>query len=82
MGYSNFTIFAMYSLIVFFGGYEVDSGRATFEQLLKAFLCVMFAALGLAQAQVRWDAVDGMQLLVLLLLPLLLLKLLLLLLLG
>jgi hypothetical protein len=29
------------------------SPRATFDEFLKAFLCVVFAAMGLAQAQVR-----------------------------
>eukprot|EP00879_Flechtneria_rotunda_P003779 GHRR01004019.1.p1 GENE.GHRR01004019.1~~GHRR01004019.1.p1 ORF type:complete len:1293 (+),score=472.26 GHRR01004019.1:779-4657(+) len=52
MGYSQFVMFAMYGLITWFGGLEVSLCRSTFEQFLKAFMCVLFAALGLAQAQV------------------------------
>lgn len=38
MGYSQFSIFGVYGLIIYFGGYEVESGRASFDQMLK--VCV------------------------------------------
>jgi hypothetical protein len=53
LGYSMFVMFAMYSLVTWFGGLEVTSCRSTFDEFLKAFFCVLFAAMGLAQAQVR-----------------------------
>ena len=52
LGYSMFVMFAMYGLVTWFGGLEVTSCRSTFDQFLKAFFCVLFAAMGLAQAQV------------------------------
>lgn len=33
--FSQFTMFVVYGLIVWFGGLEVSSGRATFEEMLK-----------------------------------------------
>eukprot|EP00775_Hariotina_reticulata_P008041 gene8041-8236_t len=54
LAYSQFVMFAMYSLITWFGGLEVTSCRATFDEFLKAFLCVVFAAMGLAQAQMSF----------------------------
>ncbi len=35
MGYSQFSTFAVYALIIWFGGYEVDKGHSTFEDMLK-----------------------------------------------
>ena len=52
LGYSMFVMFALYCVITAFGGAEVTSCRATFDQFLKAFMCVLMAAMGLAQAQV------------------------------
>lgn len=52
MAYSMFVMFAMYGLMTWFGGLEVTSCRATFDQFFKAVMCVLFAAMGLAQAQV------------------------------
>lgn len=52
MGYSQFSTFAVYGLIIWFGGLEVDSGRASFRDMLMAFLAVVLAALGIAQSQV------------------------------
>lgn len=51
MGYSQFIMFAMYGFITWFGGLELSSCRSSFDEFLKAFFCVLFAALGLAQAQ-------------------------------
>jgi hypothetical protein len=53
MGYSQFTAFAVYGLIIFFGGWEVRTGNAKFEDMLKAFLGILMAAIGIGQAQVR-----------------------------
>jgi ATP-binding cassette subfamily B (MDR/TAP) protein 1 len=44
-------MFGMYSLIIWFGGQEISSGRATFDQMLKALFAVLFAAMGLAQVR-------------------------------
>ncbi|KAF8060513.1 ABCB6 [Scenedesmus sp. PABB004] len=54
MGYSQFVMFAMYGLITWFGGYELSSCRSSFDSFLKAFFCVIFAALGLAQSQMSF----------------------------
>ncbi len=35
MGYSQFATFAIYGLIIWFGGYELNRGRASFEDMLK-----------------------------------------------
>lgn len=35
MGYSQFSIFAVYGLIIWFGGLEVDAGRVDFDGMLK-----------------------------------------------
>lgn len=35
MGYSQFATFAIYGLVIWFGGYELDKGRASFEDMLK-----------------------------------------------
>lgn len=48
-GYSQFTMFAVYGLIIWFAGNEVSNDRSTFEKTLKSFLAVLFAAMGLAQ---------------------------------
>ncbi|GFH13375.1 uncharacterized protein HaLaN_09249 [Haematococcus lacustris] len=52
MGYSQFSIFAVYGLIIYFGGVEVSSGRVEFEGMLKSFLAILLAAMGIAQAQI------------------------------
>ncbi|KAJ9525246.1 hypothetical protein QJQ45_020777 [Haematococcus lacustris] len=52
MGYSQFSIFAVYGLIIYFGGVEVSSGRVDFEGMLKSFLAILLAAMGIAQAQI------------------------------
>lgn len=44
-----------YSVIIYFGGAEVQSGRATFDDMLKSFLAILLAAIGIAQAQVGFD---------------------------
>lgn len=49
-GYSQFCMFVVYGLIIWFGGLEVESGRATFDEMLKAFLAILLAAMGLAQS--------------------------------
>ena len=50
-GYSQFSLFSVYGLIIWFGGMDVDAGRSDFNSMLKAFLAVLLAAMGLAQAQ-------------------------------
>lgn len=52
LGYATMTMYAIYALITWFGGLEVSSCRATFQQFLTAFMAVIFAAMGASQAQV------------------------------
>lgn len=51
LGYSQAAMFFVNALVVWFGGQETQRG-VSFEDFLKAFLCILFAALGIAQAQV------------------------------
>ena len=44
---------ATYALVTWFGGEEVATCRASFDAFLKAFMSVLFAAMGLSQVQVR-----------------------------
>ncbi len=46
----QFSIFAVYGLVIWFGGLDINSGRSTFDQMLKAFLAILLAAMGLAQS--------------------------------
>jgi len=57
MGYSQFSIYAVYGLIIWFGGLDIDQGRTDFEKMLKAFLAVLMAAMGVAQAQIGFPDV-------------------------
>jgi hypothetical protein len=52
MGYSQLSVFAVYALISWFGGLELDAGRVDFDGYLKSFLALLMAAMGIAQAQV------------------------------
>ncbi len=45
-----------YGLIIYFGGWEISQGLVTFDAMLKAFLAVLLAAMGMAQ--VRCSAHD------------------------
>lgn len=47
--YSNFVMFAMYAVIVYFMGVEIDRGWADFGDSLKAFMAILLAAMGMAQ---------------------------------
>ncbi|KAG1679148.1 hypothetical protein FOA52_000503 [Chlamydomonas sp. UWO 241] len=51
-GYSEFCMFAIYGLIIWFGGVDVNAGRSTFNDMLVAFLAILLAAMGLAQSMV------------------------------
>lgn len=62
-GYSQFSLFSVYGLIIWFGGIEVSSGRTDFNSMLKAFLAVLLAAMGLAQAQAGFPDVGKVSLL-------------------
>ncbi len=42
----------VYSLVTWFGGDEVDSGRTDFEHFLTSYFAILFACFGIAQAQV------------------------------
>lgn len=42
-----FIMFSMYALVVWFGGLEISRGWITFDDMLKAFLGVLMAAMGL-----------------------------------
>jgi len=57
MGYAMFTMFAMYGLIIYFGGQELSHGWVDFEGMLQAFIAVLLAAMGLAQAGVGFPDV-------------------------
>lgn len=59
LGYSQSILFAIMALVVWFGGLEVSSGRASITEVMRAFLCVIFAALGMAQAQVGLEGRGG-----------------------
>eukprot|EP00198_Chlamydomonas_reinhardtii_P007814 XP_001697151.1 MDR-like ABC transporter [Chlamydomonas reinhardtii] len=48
--YSNFVMFGMYCLIIYFMGQEINHGWTDFEGSLKAYLVIMLAAMGMAQA--------------------------------
>lgn len=54
LAYSQAAIFIVVAIVVYFGGAEVSSGRATFENMLKAFMSIVFAAMGVAQAMVSF----------------------------
>lgn len=45
-------MFGMYSLVIWFGGLELVSCRADFQDFLVAFLAVLMAAMGLSQSTV------------------------------
>ena len=47
-----FSMFAVYALITWFGGEEVATCRSNFDSFFKAFMCVLFAAMGLSQVGV------------------------------
>ncbi|GIL45935.1 hypothetical protein Vafri_3054 [Volvox africanus] len=48
--YSNFVMFAMYSLIIYFMGQELKHKWVNFDDSLKAFMAILLAAMGMAQA--------------------------------
>ncbi|GLI63941.1 hypothetical protein VaNZ11_007082 [Volvox africanus] len=48
--YSNFVMFAMYSLIIYFMGQELKHNWVDFDKSLKAFMAILLAAMGMAQA--------------------------------
>ncbi|GFH32187.1 uncharacterized protein HaLaN_31367, partial [Haematococcus lacustris] len=51
MGFSFFSVFALYGLIIWFGGWEVQQGLTTFGDMFTAFMAILLAAMGLAQAK-------------------------------
>ena len=53
MGYSEFMIYAMYALVIWFAGKEVLSHRSDFMGTTQAFAAVLLSAMGISQAQVR-----------------------------
>ncbi|KAL6762783.1 MDR-like ABC transporter [Haematococcus lacustris] len=54
MGFSFFCVFALYGLIIWFGGWEVQQGLTTFGDMFTAFMAILLAAMGLAQAGVAF----------------------------
>mmetsp|Transcript_13373 Transcript_13373/g.23679 ORF Transcript_13373/g.23679 Transcript_13373/m.23679 type:complete len:1466 (-) Transcript_13373:839-5236(-) len=48
--FAAFMMFASYSLIIYFGGYEIYHGWVVFDHMLKSFMAILFAAMGMAQA--------------------------------
>lgn len=57
LAYSQAVMFVVTAIVVLFGGAEVSSGRARFETVLKAFLSIVFAAMGVAQAMVSFPEI-------------------------
>lgn len=57
LAYSQAAIFLVTAIVVYFGGAEVSSGRASFENMLKAFMSIVFAAMGVAQAMVSFPEI-------------------------
>ncbi|KAG2490598.1 hypothetical protein HYH03_010991 [Edaphochlamys debaryana] len=53
-GYSTFTMFAMYALIIYFMGQEIHHGWVNFDDSLKAFMAILLAAMGMAQASMAF----------------------------
>jgi hypothetical protein len=45
------------SLVIYFGGNEIVNGWTTFDNMLKAFMAILFAAMGMAQASVGFGDV-------------------------
>lgn len=58
LAYSQAAMFIVTAIVVYFGGAEVSSGRATFENMLKAFMSIVFAAMGVAQAMVSFPEIS------------------------
>ncbi|GFR42553.1 hypothetical protein Agub_g3460 [Astrephomene gubernaculifera] len=52
--YSNFLMFGMYSLIIYFMGHEIRHGWVEFGDALKAFMAILLAAMGMAQASLSF----------------------------
>ncbi|KAG2428639.1 hypothetical protein HXX76_011345 [Chlamydomonas incerta] len=52
--YSNFVMFGMYSLIIYFMGQEINHGWTDFNDSLKAFMSILLAAMGMAQASMAF----------------------------
>eukprot|EP00198_Chlamydomonas_reinhardtii_P007903 XP_001697240.1 MDR-like ABC transporter [Chlamydomonas reinhardtii] len=52
--YSNFIMFGMYSLIIYFMGQEINHGWTNFNDSLKAFMSILLAAMGMAQASMAF----------------------------
>ena len=44
MGYAQFSIYAVYGLIIWFGGLDIDQGRTDFDSMLKVRVCVFARA--------------------------------------
>lgn len=59
LAYSQAAMFIVTAIVVYFGGAEVSSSRATFENMLKAFMSIVFAAMGVAQAMVSFPEIGN-----------------------
>jgi ATP-binding cassette subfamily B (MDR/TAP) protein 1 len=49
----------VFAALVLFGGDEVLSGRASYDSMLKAFMCVFFVAIGLSEAMNGFSSVGA-----------------------
>lgn len=49
-GLTNGISFWTYSLVFWYGGQLVGDGKITFDECMKSLMCMMFAAMGLAQS--------------------------------
>jgi hypothetical protein len=52
-------MFGMYSVVIIFGGWEIESGRTDFEGMLKSFLAIMMAAMGVGAATMGFPDIGG-----------------------
>ncbi|CAG9460904.1 unnamed protein product [Pedinophyceae sp. YPF-701] len=53
-GYSQAIMYAMYAIAFYFAVYLIEEGRVDLEDILKALFAVIFAAIGLGQAQMAF----------------------------
>ena len=53
-GFSQFAMFAIYSLAFWYGGKKVQSGDLTLEQMFKVFFAVLMGAMGAGNTQMAF----------------------------
>ena len=53
-GFSQFAMFAIYSLAFWYGGKKVESGDLTLEEMFKVFFAVLMGAMGAGNTQMAF----------------------------